>query len=187
MYPNMTSGNAWWHLQDNKWCTDTAYLSGIAYSAFSKINDNGQSTDYFFGSIQSAQRYQTNGMAYINSNSTHLVPLPFFPDTQKPFSVSTGALYQTAKTPGSIATVLGGEFQLPGNIQNLAIYNNGSWFGVDGADWKGGLIHAMAINNNLLYVGGRFSGTRSKNLAIFNLLDRSFYNSPDIRSKHLIF
>jgi hypothetical protein len=182
-FSNTTSGNGWWNTQNNQWVSSNVpYLSGVVYGAFSTNNN-----DYFIGNIKSAQTFQSNGISFI-SQSNPLSPLSSFnPDgSETSISVSSGVLYQSgAINPttqkNTTTTILGGQFRLPGNIQNVAIYDNGTWSGVQGADWQG-KVSTMAVNNNLLYVGGRFSGANSNNLAIFDLSNKSLSLVPEVKT-----
>lgn len=180
-FSNKTSGNGWWNTQNNQWTSSNVpYLSGVVYGALS-VNNN----DYFIGNIRSAQTLQSNGISFI-SQSNSLIPFSSFnPDNNETtISVSSGVLYHNgAINPNTqkntTTTILGGQFRLSGNIQNVAIYDNGTWSGVQGADWQG-KISTMAVNNHLLYVGGRFSGANSNNLAIFDLSNKSLALVPEV-------
>lgn len=178
------AGTALWNTQLQQWTTDdTPYMSGVVYTA---INHNNK--DYYMGNLKSMQRYQFNGMSFISNNS---ITSPF--DAVRPDgSISAGVLY-TSVTPNlakrdatnatSTSTIFGGQFTLPGqqSIQNIAIYNNGVWSGVQGADWQG-TVHSMAVHHDLLYVGGRFSGPSSHDLAVFDLAKQSLLLTPDVKT-----
>ena len=158
------------------------FLSGTVSSAFT--NNNQQ---YFVGQLGNAQRYRSNGLAYLSSGD-HLQ----FPDFQPDGSalVSSGVLFNsnsgvtTSSTVNASTTaILGGSFSLPNNIKNIAIFANQTWSGVQGADWQQGHISCMAVNNDLLYVGGTFTGASSNNLAVFSLSNKSLSLNPSIKSK----
>lgn len=179
-------GTALWNTQSQQWTssTETPYMSGTVYAT---VNHN--SNDYYLGSFKSVQRYQVNGMSFISNDNT--ISSPF--DTVLPQgSISAGVLYHAATpnlakrdaTNGSTTTssIFGGQFTLPGQqeaIQNIAIYDNGVWSGVEGADWQG-TVHSMAVHGNLLYVGGRFSGPSSHDLAVFDLTKKALALTPDV-------
>lgn len=165
------------------------YLSGTVYSAFVNID-----THYFVGNLHSAQRYQSNGISYLSAGDNLNVPA-FYPDGSQPsISVSSGVLFNShsgvstssTATNASATAVFGGAFNLPNNIQNIAIYANNTWSGFQGADWQGGQISTMVVNNDLLYVGGRFTGSTSNNLAVFSLSNKSLALNPNIKSKNKI-
>ncbi|GAN01274.1 cellular morphogenesis protein [Mucor ambiguus] len=180
------AGTALWSTGLQQWTTstDTPYMSGTVYAAV-RYNSN----DYYMGSLKSMQRYQFNDMSFISNDNT--ITSPF--DTMHPEgSISAGVLYASA-TPttlakrdtsnGSTSMIFGGQFTLPGQqtIQNIAIYDNGAWSGVEGADWQGA-VHSMAVHHDLLYVGGRFTGPSSHDLAIFDLTKKSLSLTPDIKT-----
>jgi hypothetical protein len=189
-FSNSIAGTANWNTQNNQWTvtsTDTPYLSGVVYSIISYNSNN-----YYMGNLKSAQRYQSNGISFITNNSL-LSPFDsFYPDASSNASISVGVLYNKDSVTSNLAkrdvstsngttTIFGGQFNLPGNIQNVAIYDNGAWSGVQGADWQG-TINTMAVNNNLLYVGGRFSGSTSNNLAVFDLNNKSLSLGPELKN-----
>lgn len=190
IYPKKASGNAWWSSKNNQWIVDSSvpYLSGNVYRSFAYNN-----IDYFLGDVKSAQRYQSNGISLLTSTDT-LNSVPFYPDdSQSSIAVSSGVLFNdnsgvatsTASGNTSSITIVGGVFNLPNNIQNIAIYynNNNTWSGLEGADWEG-QISTMAVNNDLLYVGGRFTGPTSNNLAVFNLSNKSLSLFPNVQSNN---
>ncbi|KAI8636887.1 cortical protein marker for cell polarity-domain-containing protein [Parasitella parasitica] len=191
-YSNSTAGTAIWSTERNLWDTtsDIPYLSGVVYSI---INFN--KNDYFIGSIKSAQRYQSRGISFISKDST-LSPFDaFYPGGSSNSSIRVGVLYTKEHTASKLAkrdvstessnsthaAIFGGQFTLSGNIQNVAIYENGVWSGVQGADWQG-TINTMAVNNDLLYVGGRFTGPSSNNLAVFNLSSKALSLGPEVKT-----
>ncbi|OBZ84271.1 hypothetical protein A0J61_07677 [Choanephora cucurbitarum] len=98
--------------------------------------------------------------------------------------ISSGVLFKSNTTAenSTSTTILGGTFHLPNNIQNIAIYDQGEWSGIQGTDWQGS-INAMAVNNNLLYVGGKFTGPKTKDLAIFNLTNKEALLLPQLAAK----
>lgn len=149
-------------------------------------------TDFFMGNITDAQRYQSNGISFMTSMNTFTFP-SFYPDSTQPFmTVSAGVLFdENSGVPKSTTvqnttttTIFGGAFSLPNDIQNIAIYHNNTWSGLQGTDWKG-QISTMAVNDDLLYVGGRFNGSTSNNLAVFNLSNKSLSLFPNVQSKYL--
>lgn len=190
-YSTEAFGNAWWDFQNAQWIADSSvpYLSGNVYKA-TTYND----ADYFIGNVKSAQRYQSNGISFLTSTDT-LKSTPFYPDDSQTLStISSGVIFNidsdgansVASVDGSSITIFGGVFNFPNNIQNVAIYNNNNntWSGFEGADWKG-QVSTMAVNNNLLYVGGRFTGSTTNNLAVFDLFNRSLSLFPSVQSNLL--
>ncbi|KAL9555281.1 hypothetical protein MBANPS3_002434 [Mucor bainieri] len=184
------AGTALWSTNSQQWSTstDTPYMAGTVYAT---VQHN--SNTYYLGRLNSVQRYQSNGMSFISNDGT--VSSPF--DTVHPEgSISAGVLYNSASSSAPLAkrdassssTIFGGQFTLSGQqqqpqtIQNIAIYdNNGVWSGVTGADWQG-TVHSMAVHQDLLYVGGRFTGPSSHDLAIFDLTKKALSLTPDVKT-----
>lgn len=187
-YSTKVSGNAWWDAQKQQWIVDSSvpFLSGVVHTAF--VNKN---TEYYIGNVNGAQRYQSNGLSYLTSSDTLNFP-SFYPDGSKSsVSVSSGVLFNgnsgVTSTPKSATSnettaIFGGAFNLPNNIRNIAIYSNNAWSGVQGADWNEGQISTMAVNDDLLYVGGRFTGSTSNNLAVFSLSNKSLSLNPNVKT-----
>ncbi|KAK4517550.1 uncharacterized protein ATC70_000890 [Mucor velutinosus] len=184
------AGTALWNTQLQQWTAskDTPYMSGVVYATIHHNNN-----DYYMGNLKSVQRYPFNGMSFISNDNT--ISSPF--DTVRPEgTISAGVLYNSV-TPNltkrdasnssnngsTTSTIFGGQFTLPGQqaIQNIAIYDNGAWSGVAGADWQG-TVHSMAVYHDLLYVGGRFSGPSSHDLAVFDLTKKSLSLTPDVKT-----
>ncbi|KAG2237121.1 hypothetical protein INT48_004623 [Thamnidium elegans] len=187
-YPTAASGNAWWDSQKNQWTVDSTvpFLSGNVYSALTHNKEN-----YFTGNITAAQRYQSNGISFMTSMNTFSFP-SFYPDsTQASMTVSAGVLFDgnSGVSESNIVqnttstTIFGGVFSLPNNIKNIALYhnNNNTWSGLQGADWTG-QISTMTVNNDLLYVGGRFKGSISNNFAVFSLSNKSLSLNPNVQT-----
>lgn len=182
-YPIRASGNAWWDTKKAQWISDSSvpYLSGTVYKTLT-----ADDTDYFVGNVKSAQRYQSDGISFFTSKDT-LQSIPFYPgDSQS--SISSGVLFSSSSSSmvsenTSSTTIFGGEFVLPNNIQNIAIYNNldHTWSGFEGANWQG-QISTMAVHENLLYVGGRFTSATGNNLAVFSISNRSLSLFPKVQS-----
>ncbi|KAI7897873.1 cortical protein marker for cell polarity-domain-containing protein [Cokeromyces recurvatus] len=186
--PSIIYGNGWWDIQKDQWkITNMPYLSGTVYSAFTYNKDN-----FFMGNIKSAQRYQSNGISFISQNNSLSTLLPFHSfKTQNSFSINAGVMYNNSKNntikindkqniENTTVTILGGEFELSNGIQNIAIYNNSVWSGVQNTDWQG-TVKTVAIHDDLLLVGGSFSGNSINNLAVFSLSNRSLLLKPDIK------
>ncbi|CEP13222.1 hypothetical protein [Parasitella parasitica] len=192
-YSNSTAGTASWSTEQQLWNTaaDNPYLSGIVYSTITFKN-----FDYYIGSMKNVQRYHSNGISFISNDSIVSPFDAFYPGGSSNASIRAGVLYTKNSTPSKMAkrdvsaesttttntaAIFGGEFTLPGNIRNVAIYDNGAWSGVQGADWQG-TIHTMAVNNDLLYVGGSFTGSSSSNLAVFSLNNRTLSLGPQVKT-----
>ncbi|KAI8878452.1 hypothetical protein K501DRAFT_31212 [Backusella circina FSU 941] len=165
---NATRGNGWWDTTANQWRTDTPYISGIVYD---------YSTNLYAGPIASAQQYQTNG--FVTMNDTSIAYSDFYPSNSDA-SVSSGILYNVGQTS---TMVLAGNFSLPNQIQNLAVYSNQTWFSFDSVTIQGH-IQSMIIYESLLYVGGRFDDNSQNihNLAIFDLNNKSLNANPDVQT-----
>ncbi|KAI9486979.1 MAG: cortical protein marker for cell polarity-domain-containing protein [Benjaminiella poitrasii] len=186
MLSNTTSGNSWWDIQSKQWTTSSLpYISGIVYASLAYKND-----ELFVGSIKSAQRYQSNGISFMSRDDYLSTFLNFHPSgNQNHATINTGIMYNTSRNEGGDAqmskqdttvTILGGEFISSNSIQNIAIYNNSVWGGVQGADWQGS-IKTIAIHGDLLFVGGAFSGDSISNFAIFSLSNRSLTLKPYVK------
>lgn len=188
------SGTAVWNTGSQQWTTDTPYMSGTVYATVHHSNN-----DYYLGSLKSVQRYAFNGISFISNDNT--MSSPFDGNSVRPEgSISAGVLYSTSVTPtanlakreassnATTTTIFGGQFTLPTagqqqqqTIQNIAIYDNGAWSGVSGADWQG-TVHSMAVHQDMLYVGGRFTGPSSHDLAVFDLTKKSLSLTPDVKT-----
>ncbi|KAI8988035.1 cortical protein marker for cell polarity-domain-containing protein [Mycotypha africana] len=187
-YSSRSNGHAFWDMQNQNWnATDMPYLSGITYGSF-----NYKGSSYFIGNIKAAQRYSSHGISFITSpqeeeetNSATALQLPtllnFNPTDNGIATVSCGAIYRNSTATSRTMAVLAGKFTLPdNNIKNVAIYDNGIWSGVDGADDWEGAIHSSVVSGDYLYVGGRFSGSKASNLAIFQLPTGTLSLSPEV-------
>ncbi|CAO3691119.1 hypothetical protein G6F70_006527 [Rhizopus microsporus] len=157
-------GVGWWNIGKAAWDYDMPFLSGTVYCTLEYDNKY-----YFSGSIHAAQRYQSFGSSVFNA--TVLSQLPFYPLDQQPV-VTAGAVINST-------IILGGQFTLPGNIKNIALYQNSSWRGVEGSDWKG-TIYSMVAHQDTLYVGGESLGGAGKAFAAFGLTNGSLMLSPNI-------
>ncbi|OBZ80441.1 hypothetical protein A0J61_11510, partial [Choanephora cucurbitarum] len=179
-------GNALWNKELNKWASQNDSLPFLAGS-IANVYGHGD-VSYYLGGISHAQRYQSNGISFISSSSDNdvkLLPMDSFSPLDSNTSViSSGVLFKSNTTAenSTSTTILGGTFHLPNNIQNIAIYDQGEWSGIQGTDWQGS-INAMAVNNNLLYVGGKFTGPKTKDLAIFNLTNKEALLLPQLAAK----
>ncbi|KAF1796574.1 cortical protein marker for cell polarity-domain-containing protein [Mucor lusitanicus] len=163
------SGTAVWNTGSQQWTTDTPYMSGTVYATVHHSNN-----DYYLGSLKSVQRYAFNGISFISNDNT----------MSSPFDGNSVQASSNATT----TTIFGGQFTLPTagqqqqqTIQNIAIYDNGAWSGVSGADWQG-TVHSMAVHQDMLYVGGRFTGPSSHDLAVFDLTKKSLSLTPDVKT-----
>ncbi|CAO3692597.1 unnamed protein product [Rhizopus stolonifer] len=163
---NATFGNGWWDITNQKWAQDSPFLSGIVYSTLEY-----NSASYFSGSIQNAQKYRSFGSSFISQSK--LSQLPFYPTNNHPV-VSAGVLYNNS------TSILGGQFTLDGDIQNIAIYRDGAWSGVSGSEWEGE-IHTMTVHHDMLYVGGQFSGSGTSGFAGFDLKNGSLKLAPVVK------
>lgn len=157
-------GVGWWNIGKTTWGHDMPFLSGTVYCTLEYDNKY-----YFSGSIHAAQRYQSFGSSVFNA--TVLSQLPFYPLDQQPV-VTAGAVINST-------IILGGQFTLPGNIKNIALYQNSSWRGVEGSDWKG-TIYSMVAHQDILYVGGESLGQAGKAFVAFGLTNGSLILSPNI-------
>ncbi|RCI03412.1 hypothetical protein CU098_005698 [Rhizopus stolonifer] len=177
---NGTQGNAWWDIKTKQWIQDETmpFLDGIITSVQSYNN-----VDYYMGSMTNAQRYRSNGISFITSSSdiTMLSPMSAFAPITNQSTVSSGVLFKSNITANNETrtTILGGIFSLSNNIQNVAIYNQGEWSGIEGTNWQGS-VNSMAVENNLLYVGGEFSGSNINHLAVFNLTSKAPFLAPNL-------
>ncbi|KAI8386904.1 cortical protein marker for cell polarity-domain-containing protein [Blakeslea trispora] len=183
---NSAPGNALWDRELNKWTLQNASSPFLAGSV-SNIYNHGSSS-YYLGGISHAQRYQSNGISFISSTSDHhtkLLPMESFSPLDSNTSVvSSGVLFKSNTTTknSTSTTILGGSFHLSNNIQNVAIYDHGEWSGIQGTDWQGS-VNSMAVHNDLLYVGGKFTGQEAKDLAIFNLTNKKAFLNPELVAK----
>lgn len=101
----------------------------------------------------------------------------FEPSTQPNTYVSAGSLNSSNANEISI---FGGQFTLPGGIQNLAIYNNNTWSAFNGANWQGP-INTMEIYEDTLLVGGNFGDSSFSGLAIFSISNKSLSSAPELK------
>ncbi|KAG0168481.1 hypothetical protein DFQ30_004716 [Apophysomyces sp. BC1015] len=177
---NVSAGNSWWNTNSSSWSANTPYVSGSIYGAFNLKTSANKVSDYYIGNIKSAQRFPSSGLSLINSNTT-LAPFPIYPNSNNDYTISTGAFWNDANNGNASTIIVGGTFVLDRNIQNVALYQNGSWSGI-GANWVGN-ITSMVVSNNYLYIGGRFA-TNTRNdssLAIYDLLNKRFTEVPELQ------
>ncbi|KAI8992503.1 cortical protein marker for cell polarity-domain-containing protein [Pilobolus umbonatus] len=167
---NRVHGVGFWATSSNQWNWDKPYLNGAVYSVL------GTSVaDYFIGNVRGAQSHQANGLSFIANNA--LSPFAFDPE-EKQSDASVGSV---AYTDDNQATIISGQFDLPGNIKNLAVYEQGSWQGFPDAEWDG-KVNAMAVHKELVYVGGQLVGSSIQHLAIFNIPSKSLLFTPQVKT-----
>lgn len=176
---NTTSGNAWWSVSNHTWVHDKEYLSGAVYGVFHMENNSLPSTVYA-GNLKAAQTHQSRGFSFLDEHDA-MSTLPVYPDGSKLLSITAGAYWSDIKHGNTTTVILGGEFQLENNIENVALYANESWSGI-GAQWNGP-ISTMAVNGGYLYIGGSFRATNISGIAVYDLVNKTFVPVPELHSK----
>ncbi|KAF7730690.1 hypothetical protein EC973_001639 [Apophysomyces ossiformis] len=176
---NTSAGNSWWNTTSASWSTSAPYLSGTVCAAFSAKTSAKASADIFVGNVKSAQRFSSSGLSLIHSN-TLLSPIPLHPTDVNDFTITAGAFWNDVNNGNASTTIVGGTFNLDNGIQNVALYQNGTWSGI-GANWVGN-VTAMVVSGNYLYIGGRFDmkAGNDSSLIIYNLQNRTFTEVPDL-------
>ncbi|KAI7858383.1 cortical protein marker for cell polarity-domain-containing protein [Circinella umbellata] len=172
---NSTTGNAWWNIGNNSWNLDTPFISGPVSNSFQITNNTEQSTVYV-GDIKAAQRYQSRGFSFMNDN-VELAPFPVYPNVyeNKPHDITAGTFWKDKDNGNNSATIIGGQFEINDEVQNIAIYQNNAWSGI-GASWEGS-ITMMAVNHGYLYIGGHMNTTWNNTqtgLVVYDLVNKTF-------------
>ncbi|KAI9498129.1 cortical protein marker for cell polarity-domain-containing protein [Zychaea mexicana] len=180
---NATAGNAWWSLGNNSWTLDAPFISGRVSKALQITNGTEQST-VFVGDVKAAQRDQARGFSFMNEN-TDLSPFPVYPavSNSTPYSITAGTFWSDEQHGNTSATIIGGQFEIDNEIQNVAIYENESWSSI-GASWEGS-ITMMAVNRGYLYIGGHMNQTHNNTqtgLVVYDLVNRTFIPVPELHT-----
>lgn len=176
---NATAGNAWWNTSSNAWSVDGPYISGPVFGSYQLQNG----TSLIVGNIKAAQRHQARGFSFINSNVS-LASFPVYPDASRSFAITTGAFWNDKKNGNTTVTILGGQFALQGNVQNVALYENGIWTALSN-NWQGS-VNTMTVHSDYLYIGGSFTVTKGTNISsivVYDLVNRTSVPVPDLHSK----
>lgn len=177
--PTATRGTAYWDTRSQQFEKSSVfpYLTGIVYSV---VDHN--STNYFIGDINSAQRYQADDLSFVTSTRSDTLSFfnSFMPQgDQRNIHINTAYINKTSNSNEVI--VLGGQFLLEDNTRNIAIYDGSSntWEGIQGtSDWTGEVNTLLAVNGDLLFAGGNSTIT---SLVVFSLKNKTLIQTPNVQ------
>ncbi|CAG8497063.1 2397_t:CDS:2 [Ambispora gerdemannii] len=178
---NLTYGLVRWDNTLKTW-SSAGYVEGTINSI---LPGGTNSTIFFGGNILSAQSLSAFGGGLLTANSRELSALPIYPQrntngTIPQMTFSTGVFWNTTNTDNKYSVIVGGEFEMPGDIQNVAIEENGVWTGL-GSNLKiSGKVNDLYTYNDILYIGGEFEGNTTDNKSLNGL---ALY---DLKKKQLV-
>ncbi|CAG8468328.1 10801_t:CDS:2 [Ambispora leptoticha] len=151
---NLTYGLPLWDDTLQDW-SSAGYVEGTISSILPNVYPGGtNSTTYFGGNILDVQSLAALGGGLVTANPLKLSALPISPQsngTIPQFSLNTGVFWNDS------VIIVGGDFEMAENIQNVAIeQQNGSWTGLGSNLTINGTVNNLYIDNNILYIGGKF-------------------------------
>ncbi|RUS22439.1 cortical protein marker for cell polarity-domain-containing protein, partial [Jimgerdemannia flammicorona] len=202
--PELSTGYALWNTATNAWQASppgVPFIDGTASVILPYINatnaSNIMQATFFAGRLSGAQNLQAFGLSSLNSNETSITPglspYPLFDPTSffassantTPFTVNAGVFWTDPNNGNASVTIVGGSFQITEGVRDLAFYENGTWSGAIGTPWVG-VVDALAIYNNTLYIGGVFNVSTSNgalmshSIVAWDLLRKTYLPLSDL-------
>jgi hypothetical protein len=176
---NVSSGTTLYDITQGAFgATQQPFLSGTVISTYAVANNT-----ILIGNIKAAESYQVNALSVIG-NQYQFDQIPLFPSNTS-YHTNAG-MYWTNPSTGNSTMIVGGQFQLPNNIQNIAMLANGSWTGFPMTNWQGQVTTLTIAENNLVIAGDFTAITGGQNLtslAVWNLINRTHLPVQDLQSK----
>ncbi|KAI9276472.1 cortical protein marker for cell polarity-domain-containing protein [Umbelopsis sp. AD052] len=175
---NASSGTALYDITQRAFVsTQQPFLSGTVISTYDVANNT-----ILIGNIQAAESYQVNALSVIG-NQYQFNPIPLFP-TDVSYHTNAG-MFWTNPSTGNSTMIVGGQFQLPNNVQNIAMLVNESWTGFPMTNWQGQVTTLTIAENNLVIAGDFTAITDGQNLtslAVWNLLNHTHLPVQDLQN-----
>lgn len=176
---NVSSGTALYDITQGAFVsTQQPFLSGNVILTYSVANNT-----ILIGNIKAAETHQVNALSVIG-NQYQFDQIPLFP-TDTDYYTNAG-MYWTNPSNGNSTMIVGGHFQLPNNVQNIAMFANGSWTGFPMTNWQGQVTTLTIAENNLVIAGDFTAVTDGQNLtslAVWNLINNTHLPVQDLQSK----
>ncbi|KAI8385762.1 cortical protein marker for cell polarity-domain-containing protein [Blakeslea trispora] len=139
--------NAQWNLNDKQFETPATFVLGpISHQL--QIN---QDSRILFGDIKTAQTYRANNAITLSSNQVSSSITQSDPNAR----VNAGVYWKGSSSDNSL--ILAGHFKIDNTDYPLVINRQGGWHGL--LQDIQGEITALSVVQNILWIGGQFSGT----------------------------
>ncbi|KAG0193568.1 hypothetical protein DFQ28_004460 [Apophysomyces sp. BC1034] len=161
---HLSSGNANWSLSTSRWVDPSSLVVGSISSVYSP----DARSDWMTGDIRSAQTYRGNVVTLSNKVAySHVI------DSDNVI-VNAGVFWNNT-------VIVGGKFTA-GNVSNLVVAENGGWNPIQQFN---GEIRALAVHEDRLYIGGKFTGLSPtdgavNSFAVYDLKQRANVAVPGI-------